>query len=106
VTYTDYYLRAADEPTLVAALPMFRANGEWKTVVNAGHYEFIPIHRPIVIVPGTDHPETGEPLTAPVFASGFHVNLRLFHSHPEREAIEAAIGPFLVNPENPSLRFA
>ena len=71
---TDLYLRAADEAALKTALPwLLDAEGNWLT---ASHrWAFDPVG-PIATSPATTD-EQGTLLTAPVFDSRFHANLRL-----------------------------
>lgn len=94
----DLMLRADDEATLAAALPMLRDGGVW---VTASHHHALDLIGPVEIAPATLD-EAGGIVTPATLDERFHLNLRLRDDCPDCEAIQATAAPFVVTPGDPA----
>lgn len=102
----DLFLRATDESTLAASLPMLRTEGDdAQTWATASPWHALDVGVPIVETPPVVGPE-GDIVTEAIFAAGFHANLRLLDGHPDYSEILAAAAPFEVTPAEPKQGFA
>lgn len=85
--YDDLYLRFSDEDEAKTVLAFAIREGQW---IHATHDWALDPIGTLVLANATVNPETGEELTPPVFADGFHVNLRILPgaSLPDLSAYE------------------
>lgn len=105
---TTHKLRFASEADAINTLPMLRGvDDDGQPVwLRDGEHHCIVAGIVIVVTEAVMSEDGEEVIEPPVLSPFWHADLLLLISHPDREALLAAIEPFEVHPANPRHDFS